>query len=130
MTFLSTIRLTCDLDVGALSPIWANCFGGIFFTCNSGPKNKFTNILATTGFSFENSLKDFQLNRRRRLRLQNLLVNLIQKVGRGKEAFGNSFSKWRIFTCFVQWLFGDYQCDQKKLPNVYKSCPKMISLEK
>ena len=22
------------------------------------------------------------------------------------------------------------QCDQKKLPNVYKSCPKMISLEK
>ena len=25
---------------------------------------------------------------------------------------------------------GKYQCDQKKLPNVYKSCPKMISLEK
>ena len=23
-----------------------------------------------------------------------------------------------------------YQCDQKKSPNVYKSCPKMISLEK
>ena len=22
------------------------------------------------------------------------------------------------------------QCDQEKLPNVYKSCPKMISLEK
>ena len=22
------------------------------------------------------------------------------------------------------------QCDQKKSPNVYKSCPKMISLEK
>ena len=22
------------------------------------------------------------------------------------------------------------QCDQKKLPNVYKSCPKIISLEK
>ena len=22
------------------------------------------------------------------------------------------------------------QCDQKKLPNVYKSCPKMITLEK
>ena len=25
---------------------------------------------------------------------------------------------------------GDKQCDQKKWPNVYKSCPKMISLEK
>ena len=23
-----------------------------------------------------------------------------------------------------------HQCDQKKSPNVYKSCPKMISLEK
>ena len=23
-----------------------------------------------------------------------------------------------------------HQCDQKKLPNVYKSCPKMISLQK
>ena len=23
-----------------------------------------------------------------------------------------------------------YQCDQKKSPNVYKSCPKMLSLEK
>ena len=23
-----------------------------------------------------------------------------------------------------------YQCDQKKWPNVYKSCPKMISLER
>ena len=25
---------------------------------------------------------------------------------------------------------GARQCDQKKMPNVYKSCPKMISLEK
>ena len=25
---------------------------------------------------------------------------------------------------------GPDQCDQKKSPNVYKSCPKMISLEK
>ena len=23
-----------------------------------------------------------------------------------------------------------YQCDQKKSPNVYKSCPRLISLEK
>ena len=32
-----------------------------------------------------------------------------------------------------EWLFGGrghQQCDQKELPNVYKSCPKMISLEK
>ena len=29
------------------------------------------------------------------------------------------------------WHFISYnQCDQKKLPNVYKSYPKMISLEK
>ena len=27
-------------------------------------------------------------------------------------------------------MFGHKQCDQKKSPNVYKSCPKMISLEK
>ena len=27
-------------------------------------------------------------------------------------------------------LVDHQQCDQKKLPNVYKSCPKMISLEK
>ena len=25
---------------------------------------------------------------------------------------------------------GFFQCDQKKSPSVYKSCPKMISLEK
>ena len=30
---------------------------------------------------------------------------------------------------YVQPLCYD-QCDQKKSPNVYKSCPKMISVEK
>ena len=35
----------------------------------------------------------------------------------------------------IQWDLGDrksscMQCDQKKATNVYKSCPKMISLEK
>ena len=28
------------------------------------------------------------------------------------------------------WDEGHKQCDQKKSPNIYKSCPKMISLEK
>ena len=28
------------------------------------------------------------------------------------------------------WIIISNQCDQKKSPNVYKSCPKMISLEK
>ena len=27
-------------------------------------------------------------------------------------------------------FMGQHQCDQKKLPNFYKICPKMISLEK
>ena len=31
---------------------------------------------------------------------------------------------------FSSFLLPLYQCDQKKSPNVYKSCPKMISLEK
>ena len=34
--------------------------------------------------------------------------------------------------CFQNVLssYSHLQCDQKKSPNVYKSCPKMISLEK
>ena len=31
MTFLTTIYLTCNLDVGEFSPIWANCIWGIVF---------------------------------------------------------------------------------------------------
>ena len=27
-------------------------------------------------------------------------------------------------------VIGSFQCDQKKLRNIHKSCPKMISLEK
>ena len=42
------------------------------------------------------------------------------------------------FTILKAWSSIDFfaeqvcyqQCDQKKSPNVYKSCPKMISLEK
>ena len=30
----------------------------------------------------------------------------------------------------VTKYLGHSQCDQKKSPNVYKSCPKLISLEK
>ena len=36
----------------------------------------------------------------------------------------------RFFLIFPQIRVGEEQCEQKKLPNVYESCPKMISLEK
>ena len=43
----------------------------------------------------------------------------------------NFWEKKLAFTVFplLSWCSAN-QCDQKKLPNVYKSCPKMISLEK
>ena len=34
-----------------------------------------------------------------------------------------------IGSSFLRVKVNDHQCDQKKLPNVYKSSPKMISLE-
>ena len=40
------------------------------------------------------------------------------------------FGKTARFYGIKNASFGDVQCDQKKSPNVYKSCPKMISLEK
>ena len=50
--------------------------------------------------------------------------------------FKSCFNDWgKIYFCwFCLWinffLMITFQCDQKKLPKVYKSCPKMISWEK
>ena len=35
-----------------------------------------------------------------------------------------------VYPSLLPFCLPKVQCDQKKLPNVYKSCPKMISLEK
>ena len=42
MTFLSTIHLRCNLDVGAFTPICLDCIWGIFLTCKSGLTNWMT----------------------------------------------------------------------------------------
>ena len=44
---------------------------------------------------------------------------------------GNVLQHWQFQATFLIFLFLHFaQCDQKKSPNVYKSCPKMISLQK
>ena len=43
-----------------------------------------------------------------------------------------NFSNHLQFSSAILVPFGvpDHQCDQKKSPNVYKTCPKMIFVEK
>ena len=68
----------------------------------------------------------------------NIVINIISftsSVGvRSKEGVVKSwtFAFWSnvYFDIQTNQDLPTYQCDQKKSPNVYKSCPKMISLEK
>ena len=43
---------------------------------------------------------------------------------------GSSMLQNKVLKYQVVYKVTLVQCDQKKSPNVYKSCPKMISLEK
>ena len=65
-------------------------------------------------------------------------VSAVWKVGResGTVCRGRGWGQLHILGqnivagSFDRKCHADDQCDQKKSPNVYKSCPKMISLEK
>ena len=45
LTFLSTICLTCNQDVGAFSQIWGKCIWGIIFYVQSGSNEKVLNYI-------------------------------------------------------------------------------------
>ena len=51
------------------------------------------------------------------------------KVKRETKSFASHYNSWLAGPMLLPVYITHHQCDQKKSQSVYKSCPKMISLE-